>query len=467
MTAPLRTGLAALAALSLLAAPLAAQTSGEIHCDAADPMIGTGGEGHTFPGAVAPFGMIQLSPDTDTSCVIRKCYSHAAGYRHEDPTIQGFSMTHFSGAGHSDLGDFLDPADRRRRRSAGARRLSFALRPRERSGRAGLLRRHARAPGHPRPDDGGHPHRRAALRISRRPERASGARSAQLALQLSGQDHCGRRSASAPTARSPGSRETRRAGRRPGSSSSQSGPRARWPAMPSSTARRGSTIRAFRAPSRGADDARQLAGRALVARLDFGRSTGRSERRRRSAQSTRTAPSPISTASPAVSTRSAPPTRGAWEQALGAIEIDGTRAMKKTVATALYHSLIAPSVFSDADGPLSRAGRSGPSQARASPSTRPSRCGTRFAPSIRCCCSSSPSGSNADFVNSLIASRQVSPFGILPVWQFHGRETWTMIGYHAVPVIADAYLKGIRGFDADAALEAMVWERDLWPLWRA
>src|SRR6201999_34599 len=69
--------------------------------------IGTGGQGHTFPGAVAPFGMVQLSPDTDTSCVIRDCYSHAAGYRYDDPTIEGFSHTHFSGAGHSDLGDIL------------------------------------------------------------------------------------------------------------------------------------------------------------------------------------------------------------------------------------------------------------------------------------------------------------------------------------------------------------------------
>ena len=72
-----------------------------------DPMIGTGGEGHTFPGAVAPFGMVQLSPDTDATCEIRECYGHASGYRYDDPTIQGFSHTHFSGAGHSDLGDFL------------------------------------------------------------------------------------------------------------------------------------------------------------------------------------------------------------------------------------------------------------------------------------------------------------------------------------------------------------------------
>lgn len=70
-----------------------------------DPFIGTGGEGHTFPGAVAPFGSVQPSPDTDH--VVRDSYRWAAGYRHDDPTIEGFSHTRFSGAGHSDLGDIL------------------------------------------------------------------------------------------------------------------------------------------------------------------------------------------------------------------------------------------------------------------------------------------------------------------------------------------------------------------------
>jgi predicted alpha-1,2-mannosidase len=59
-------------------------------------------------------------------------------------------------------------------------------------------------------------------------------------------------------------------------------------------------------------------------------------------------------------------------------------------------------------------------------------------------------------VNSLLASQHESPFGILPVWQFQGIETWCMIGYHAVPEIADAYMKGIRGFDAEDALNAML-----------
>ncbi len=71
-----------------------------------DPFIGTGGEGHTFPGAVVPFGMIQLSPDTQIK-PRNEAFGWAAGYRYEDHTIVGFSHTHFSGTGHSDLGDVL------------------------------------------------------------------------------------------------------------------------------------------------------------------------------------------------------------------------------------------------------------------------------------------------------------------------------------------------------------------------
>src|SRR5215475_4170449 len=95
-------------AVALLSAPFFANAQApNSPFETVDPFIGTGGGGHTFPGAVAPFGMVQLSPDTDTSCVVRDCYAHAAGYQYNDPTIQGFSHTHFSGAGHSDLGDIL------------------------------------------------------------------------------------------------------------------------------------------------------------------------------------------------------------------------------------------------------------------------------------------------------------------------------------------------------------------------
>ncbi len=77
------------------------------------PLIGTARMGHTFPGATVPFGAVQLSPDTDTipyssdGKYNKDVYKYCAGYQYADPTIVGFSHTHFSGTGHSDLGDFL------------------------------------------------------------------------------------------------------------------------------------------------------------------------------------------------------------------------------------------------------------------------------------------------------------------------------------------------------------------------
>ena len=78
-----------------------------------NPIIGTNGMGHTFPGACVPFGLVQLSPDTDTiphnvdGKYQPRAYEYCAGYQHKDSSIVGFSHTHFSGTGHSDLGDIL------------------------------------------------------------------------------------------------------------------------------------------------------------------------------------------------------------------------------------------------------------------------------------------------------------------------------------------------------------------------
>lgn len=81
--------------------------------DYVDPLIGTQRMGHVYPGATVPFGMVQLSPDTDTipysvdGRYNPDVYKYCAGYQYDDKTIVGFSHTHFSGTGHSDLGDFL------------------------------------------------------------------------------------------------------------------------------------------------------------------------------------------------------------------------------------------------------------------------------------------------------------------------------------------------------------------------
>ena len=78
--------------------------------DCASPMSGTGGTGHTYPGAVYPFGMVQLSPDTGVtsgSLPADVSWAHCSGYYYTDTTIVGFSHTHLSGTGCPDLGDIL------------------------------------------------------------------------------------------------------------------------------------------------------------------------------------------------------------------------------------------------------------------------------------------------------------------------------------------------------------------------
>lgn len=67
-----------------------------------DPFIGTGGHGHTYPGAVVPHGMVQLSPDTRL-----EGWDGCGGYHYSDHFIYGFTHTHLSGVGVSDYGDIL------------------------------------------------------------------------------------------------------------------------------------------------------------------------------------------------------------------------------------------------------------------------------------------------------------------------------------------------------------------------
>lgn len=70
--------------------------------DFVDPFIGTGGHGHTFPGATVPFGMVQLSPDTRL-----EGWDGTSGYHYSDSIVYGFSYTHLSGTGIADYCDIL------------------------------------------------------------------------------------------------------------------------------------------------------------------------------------------------------------------------------------------------------------------------------------------------------------------------------------------------------------------------
>ena len=70
--------------------------------DYVNPFIGTGGHGHTYPGAAMPFGMVQLSPDTRL-----EGWDGCGGYHYSDSIVYGFSHTHLSGTGIPDYADIL------------------------------------------------------------------------------------------------------------------------------------------------------------------------------------------------------------------------------------------------------------------------------------------------------------------------------------------------------------------------
>ncbi len=439
------------------AAPALAQTT---PFDAVDPFIGTAGKGHTFPGAVAPFGMVQLSPDTDIK-PFRQSYDWASGYRHDDSTILGFSHTHFSGSGHSDLGDVLltplsgkvkwEPGEADQPGTGYRSRVDKATETAQPGYYAvDLTDSEVRA------------ELTAGTRVGLHRYSFPAGQPAHVLLDFrrSIYDYPGKvlwsRIRVRPDGVVTGFRETR--GWAPA--------RQLYFAMRFSQPMTGHALRntetdvpynGFRQPGRAPEDKRVLEGRALEAAFDFGPLDG---------------PLLVKVAISTVDEEGAirnldseggdfdfdglrAATRTAWEQALGAIDIDAAPEMRTSLYTALYHALIAPSISGDVDGCY----RGPDNQVHAAD-------GFTFHSSFSLWDTFraehplltliQPEQTNRDMVRSLLASQADSPHGILPVWQFAGQETWTMIGYHAVPVIADAWMKGLRGFDGNAALDAMV-----------
>ena len=433
--------------------------------DSVDPMIGTGGGGHTYPGASAPFGMVQLSPDSDIR-PFKQSYGVAAGYSYEDPTIMGFSHTHFSGAGHSDLGDVLvmpvagdtvptEPGDPKVPHSG----YRSAYDHKTETAQAGYY-------AVTLADSGVRAELTAGTRIGVHRYTFPAGQAAHLIVDLrtSIYNYPGKVLWSTvrlrPDGTITGARETR--GWAPD--------RKLFFAMRFSAPLTGHAFKntetdvvyhGFQGPGRGTDDVAERDGRALVAQLDFGHIDGPlivkvaisnvdEAGAIANLDSEGGQGAPVATTFDTVRAD----TKVKWRQALSSIEMDAPADMKKNLYTALYHALLAPSVAGDVDGRY----RGTDNDIHKVDFTFRStfslwdtfRAEHPLLTIIR------PEKDNADIINSLIASQKDSPFGILPVWQFQGRETWCMIGYHAVPVIADAYLKGIKGIDADAALDAMV-----------
>jgi len=427
-----------------------------------DPFIGTGGEGHTFPGATVPFGMVQLSPDTQIKSR-KEGYGWAAGYRYDDHTIVGFSHTHFSGTGHSDLGDVLvmpitgevklERGDIDKPGSGYTSRFDHKDEKAEPGYYAVTLQ-----------DYGIRAELTASPRVGVHRYRFPKGKPAHVLVDLrtSMYDYPGKVQWSRMRMRADGTltgfRETR--GWAPG--------RQLYFAMRFSKPVSGHQFhdteenvvyKGF--PPPGEKDPRQRAqieGRQLVGALDFDSAQGET-------MVVKVAISPVSEEGAIANLDAEVPgfdfdavrndAKAQWSQALGALDVDAPEPMRRSVYTALYHTLMGPSLFMDADGRY-RGSDNAVHQAKGFTNYSTFSLWDTYRALHPLLTIVQPEQRTNDFVNSLLASRRYSAYGVLPVWAFHGLETWCMIGYHSVPVIADAYMKGIRGYDANEALDAMV-----------
>lgn len=429
---------------------------------AVDPFIGTGGEGHTFPGATVPHGMIQLSPDTRIQ-PRKLAYGWAAGYRHDDDSIVGFSHTHFSGTGHSDLGDVLlmpisgevklERGDADRPGSGYTSRFSHDSETAQPGYYAVTLE-----------DYGVRAELTASARVGLHRYAFPAGKPAHVLIDLrtSMYDYPGKVLWSRLRVREDGTvtgfRETR--GWAPG--------RQLHFALRFSQPISGRQLHdteqdvAYKGfPPPGEKDPRQRAqieGRQIVAAFDFDQAAGRQ-------LLVKVAISPVSEDNAIANLDAEVPgwdfdgvraaAKRQWGEALGVVDAQGDEEQLKSFYTALYHTMLGPTLFMDSDGRY-RGPDNAVHQAKGWTNHSTFSLWDTYRALHPLMTLLQPPQRTSDMVNSLLAARRESPYGVLPVWSFHGLETWCMIGYHAVPVIADAYVKGIRGYDADEALAAMV-----------
>ncbi len=405
-----------------------------------NPFIGTGGHGHTFPGVSAPFGMVQLSPDTRV-----QGWDACSGYHYSDSTIIGFSHTHLSGTGAIDYGDILlmptvgklqvEPGDeahpesgyrsrfRHTTEKAWAGFYSVVL---DDYGIAVELTATPRSGFHkyifPQAEEA---HIILDLLHGLGPDRVLEAQ-----IEITGNNEI------AGLRRSQGWAEDQRV---------------------YFAAQFSKPFSAFGIVEDGQiiPGKKQSAGKNLKAFIKYS-TTAREEiliKVGLSAVSVEGARKNLQAETPHWNfQRVKEQAETDWNSALGRIEITGgSRDEQIVFYTALYHALLAPNLFMDVDGQYRGMDRQVHAAKDFENYTVFSLWDTFRA--THPLFTIIERERTVDFIKTFLA--QYEQGGLLPVWELAGNETGTMIGYHAVPVIADAYMKGIRDFDAAKALHAM------------
>ena len=146
-------------------------------------------------------------------------------------------------------------------------------------------------------------------------------------------------------------------------------------------------------------------------------------------------------------------TQRKWDKELARIEIEGSREEKETFYTSVYHTFLAPNLYQDVTGEYRGLDQNIHQAKGFTNYTVFSLWDTFRATHPLFALIQAPR--DADMINSMLAHYDQSVEHMLPIWSLQANETWCMVGYHAVPVIVDAFLKGVKGFDRDRAYDAI------------
>jgi predicted alpha-1,2-mannosidase len=434
--------------------------------DYVNPFIGTQDMGHCYPGATVPFGMVQLSPETDLvpysygEGYNPETYRYCSGYQYDDRTIVGFSHTHFNGTGHSDLGDFLIMP------TVGELHLDPGTKDDPDSGyRSRFSRRRERAePGFYAvhlDDYDIDAELTATERVGFHRYRFPASDSSRLILDLTTSIYNYEGKVIWASIRVEndtlvtGFRQTRGWART----------RYIYFAMAVSKPFKSFGLvndeklvyRDFWRKWNEDDNFPERAGRKVKGHFEF--DTGESEeilvKFALSGVSTRGALENLAAEIPGWDfDQIKAAARRRWNEELSKITVEADEDRKANFYTAMYHSLLSPVVFSDVNGDYRGLDQNIHTTAGHPNYTIFSLWDTYRA--LHPLFTIIQQRRTADMIRSMLAHYDQSVHHILPVWSHYANDNWCMIGYHSSPVLVDAYIKGIRDFDVNKAFEAVV-----------
>ena len=403
--------------------------------DYVNPFIGTGGHGHTYPGAAVPFGMVQLSPDTRLDG-----WDGCGGYHYSDDVIFGFSHTHLSGTGVSDYGDILSMP------TTGPLYLNNGSKSEKGYGSKFSHKNESASPGYYRvllEDYDITVELTATKRTGMQRYTIPKNESCHIILDLIHRDKVLDASIKIVNDhRIEGYRNSRNWAKN----------QILFFVMEFSK-----PFHAFGIEEDGNkhEGEKQAQGTNLKAWLDFNLPEG-------GEILVKTGLSAVSIEGAAKNLDAENPdwdfdqihknARKNWTDELNKIQVSGsTKNNQEIFYTSLYHSMLNPNIYMDVDNKY-RGRDLKIHEADGFTNYTVFSLWDTYRATHPLFTIIDQKRTN-DFINTFI--KQWEQGGLLPVWELSANETNCMIGYHAVPVIADAWVKNIRGYDAEKAYDAM------------